>query len=260
MTHAERRPADHHPRQLALVGGPRRRAHHASAAHDADAVADGAHLAELVADEDDREALGDETPQRLEEGFDLVRHEHGGRLVEDEEAAIARERLDDLDALLLADRELGHDGVRTHGDAEALGGLQHRPAGRVEVEAHTGGAAQDDVLGHAHGLHEREVLRDHAYAGGDGVPWRADAHRAPVDADRAGIGTREPVEDAHERRLAGPVLAEQGVDLAARQREVDVIVGDEVAEALADAQQFGGQVALAADLGHLTVGRRATRG
>ena len=36
----------------------------------------------------------------------LLRREHGGRLVQDQNARVAVERLEDLDALLLADREL----------------------------------------------------------------------------------------------------------------------------------------------------------
>ena len=36
----------------------------------------------------------------------LLRREHGGRLVEDQDPRLAVERLQDLDPLLLADREL----------------------------------------------------------------------------------------------------------------------------------------------------------
>ena len=36
---------------------------------------------------------------------DLLRREHGGRLVEDQDAGVAVERLEDFDALLLADRQ-----------------------------------------------------------------------------------------------------------------------------------------------------------
>ena len=46
-----------------------------------------------------------EPAQRREQRLDLLRDEHRGRLVEDEHPAVAVERLQDLDALLLADRE-----------------------------------------------------------------------------------------------------------------------------------------------------------
>ena len=42
-------------------------------------------------------------------------------------------------------------------------------------------------------------------------------------------------QDVHQRGLAGAVLAEQREDLAAAQLEIDRVVGDERAEALADA-------------------------
>ena len=78
---------------------------------------------------------------------------------------------------------------------------------------------------------------------GDRMPTRL-----PVDQDLAGIGLRQPVGDAHDRGLAGPVLAEQRVDLAATDVEVDAVVGDEVPEPLADAAQLQGRRAV----GHAT--------
>ena len=86
----ERRTADHHPCQLALVGVARRAADEAPLAQDAHALRDRSHLAELVADEDDREAVADEAPQRREQRLDLLGDEHRGRLVEDEHAALTR--------------------------------------------------------------------------------------------------------------------------------------------------------------------------
>ena len=56
-----------------------------------------------------------------------------------------------------------------------------------------------------------------------------------VEQDLAVIGLGQPVEDVHERGLAGAVLAEQGVDLAGPDLEVDVVVGDDARIALGDA-------------------------
>ncbi len=232
---AEGRAADHHAGQLALVGVARCRAHHAAGTHDADTVADSTHLAQLVADEDDRQALGDEAAQCTEERLDLLWHEHGRGLIEDEHAAVARQGLDDLDALLLADREVLHDRIGAHGDAEAVGRLFDRSPRGGQVEAHAGGAAEDDVLGDAHRLHQAEVLGDHADAGRDGVARGVDPDGGAVDLDAAGVRAGEPVQDAHQRRLAGAVLAEQSVDLTPRQGEVHRVVGDQVAETLGDA-------------------------
>src|SRR5258706_15484746 len=57
----------------------------------------------------------------------------------------------------------------------------------------------------------------------------------PVDADLAGIGAVEAAEDLAERALAGTVLAEQGMDLARPDLEIDSIIGEDGAESLDDA-------------------------
>ena len=78
----------------------------------------------------------------LEELLRLLRREHRGRLVEHEDLGAAVERLQDLDALLLADRDpvdarVGVDGepvtLRQLGDAP-VGGARSRAA-RLHVAA-----------------------------------------------------------------------------------------------------------------------------
>ena len=70
-----------------------------------DGVGDLEHLVELVVDEDDRVALGLQLAQVAEQLLDLLGHQHGGRLVEDQDPGAAEEHLDDLDPLTLADLE-----------------------------------------------------------------------------------------------------------------------------------------------------------
>src|SRR3546814_19243550 len=72
-----------------------------------DAVGHRHDLVQLVRDEDDGEALLHHGLQGGEERLDLLRRKHGDRLVEDEEAGAAVERLQDLDALAIAPREVG---------------------------------------------------------------------------------------------------------------------------------------------------------
>ena len=45
----------------------------------------------------------------VEQVVDLLRHEYGGGLVEDEDAGAPVEHLHDLDSLAVADSELGHE-------------------------------------------------------------------------------------------------------------------------------------------------------
>ena len=89
-------------RRVLRVGGP----DDATVAQHGDAVGDLEHLAQLVRDEHDRLALVDEAADDAEELVDLARREHRGRLVEDEDVGLAEQRLQQLDALLLADRQV----------------------------------------------------------------------------------------------------------------------------------------------------------
>ena len=56
-------------------------------------------------------------------------------------------------------------------------------------------------------------------------------------------GREGAAQDLHQRALAGAVLAEQGVDLARAELEVDAVEGDGGAEALADARHATGRAA-----------------
>src|SRR5436305_824188 len=79
-------PPDHHPRQR-LLG--RRLALHGvdllAAPEHGDPVGDLEHFVQLVADEDDRGALGSEHAHDLEQLLRLLRREHRCRLVQDED-------------------------------------------------------------------------------------------------------------------------------------------------------------------------------
>src|SRR6266849_1372722 len=100
--------------------------------------------------------------------------------------------------------------------------------------------AQHDVLAHREHRDEHEVLVDHADAKPDGVAGAGDLCRCAVDEDLARVGVNEPVQDVHQRALAGPVLPHQSVDLALAHREVDVIVGDHPGPGLGDAAHLNG--------------------
>src|SRR5262249_15523312 len=66
------------------------------------------------------------------------------------------------------------------------------------------------------------------------------AHPRAGDEDLARIRGMDAVEDIHQRRLAGAVLADEAMDDAARERQRHVAIGEDRAEALADAAELGG--------------------
>ena len=87
-------------------------------------------LVELVGDEHDGQALALEAHQHAGQLGDALRGEHGGGLVQDQHLRAPPERLDDLDLLLLAERQRAGLGVRVELDAEHAGELGEPRRGR----------------------------------------------------------------------------------------------------------------------------------
>ena len=80
---------------------------HLAVAQDGGVMADRPHLLEPVADVEDRAAFRGEALQRDEQVVGLLRRQHRGRLVHDDELRLLQQAADDLDPLPLADREVG---------------------------------------------------------------------------------------------------------------------------------------------------------
>ncbi len=210
-----------------------------AATHHGDLVGDGEHLVELVGDEDEGVPLGLELAQVREQRVDLLRHQHGRRLVEDDDLRAAVEDLEDLDALALADAERLDQLVGVEVEAVALGDREDLGAGRVADAVQLLGT-QRDVLQHGQVVGQHEVLEDHADALVDRVGRRGEGDIGPVDADGAVVRLLHAVQDLHQRRLAGTVLTHEGVDGARADGDVDVVVGDHAREPLADAPELDG--------------------
>ena len=100
--------------------------------------------------------------------------------------------------------------------------------------------AEHHVFEHGERRHQHEVLVHHADAVADRLARGADPDRLAVDADLASVGFIEAVQNRHQCRFAGAVLADDAVDDSALDDEVDVVVGVNRAEALIDADEFDG--------------------
>jgi hypothetical protein len=98
--------------------------------------------------------------------------------------------------------------------------------------------ADKDVLGDAQRRRERQLLRNRDDPELESAAGRADRHGVAVDCDRAGIGRKCPVQDLHQRRLAGAIFAGKGVDLAWDQREVDACERLHAREGFRDTPHF----------------------
>ncbi len=127
----------------------------------------------------------------LDEAVDLLGRENRGGLVQDQDVGTTVERLQDLDALLHADRDVLDLGIGVDLEAVLLDDLADLLTCLFHVEdarrtAHF--AAEHDVLGHGEIVHEHEVLVDHADAMGDGVVGGVDDDGLAVEADLALVG------------------------------------------------------------------------
>ncbi len=78
----------------------------------------------------------------------------------------------------------------------------------------------------------------HADAGSDGVTRRMEHERFIIDQDITGGRRVQPIQDVHEGGLAGPVLSEQGNDLAGLHAQMNVVVGKHARELFGDSLEL----------------------
>jgi hypothetical protein len=217
--------------------------HHRAGAHHGHRIAQRHDLLELVRDQQDGRAAVAQAAQGVEQRLGLGRRQHRGRFVQDQDVRAAVQRLQNLQPLALAHRQVGHRGVQL--DLQA--GVMHQ---RFELRPHQGArlvqlpvrlGAQHHVVQRAERVDQHEVLVHHAHAACDGVAAALDLRRAAVDRDRAPVGLVEAVQDGHQRALARAVLAHDAVDGALGHHQVDRPVGLHRAEALVDAAHLDGR-------------------
>ena len=231
----------HHPLcQLGLAGALGWRfGHHLAVAQHHQPVRHTQHLGQLVADEDDGQPLRHHLAQGVEQGLALLRGEHGGGLVEDEDARAAVQRLEDFHPLALPHRQAAHAGVQRHLQAEA-GRHRLQPFGGLGAAAEglpQRLGAHEYVVQHGEVVGQGEVLVHHADARSQRRLGCARRQRLAEHLDLPAVGGVVAEQDGHQRGLARAVLAQQGQHLARMQRERNGVVGRERTEAFGDARQ-----------------------
>jgi hypothetical protein len=235
----------------------RQRGHEPAVAQHADAVGQRLDLREPVRHVEDRRAARAQPADEGQQALGLGRGQRARRLVEDQRARAGADRGRDLHELLLR----GAQRRERRGDVERRADLG-QPAARelvhgapVDEQSQWPAArpgAKPQVLGHREVGAEGELLVHHGHAGGARVGRRAQAQGPAVERERALVGRVDAGQDAPERRLAGPVLADERVALAALDRQAHRVERARAAEALAD----GGEL----DAGHAAILRRTPLG
>ena len=226
----------HQARDVVLAARPAR--DQPAVAQHADLVGQHGDLLQAMADVEHRDALLRQGAHRVEDRLQLLAREHRGRLVEDQHARLAHERARDLHQLLVGQREaLGRrvEVELAEPDPRQRGGGQAPLLGAVQPPAPAALLAEHHVVDHRHRGQHRQLLEDRGHAAGEGLPRIGEAHRAPVDQDLPRVRLHVPGEQPHERRLAGAVLAHEGVHAAGAADEVDAVERAHARERLAQA-------------------------
>ena len=222
--------ADHQRRQIVLVGLRRNpRAHHLAPPDDRDPVGDLEHLVQLVADEDDRVTLGGEASEDLEDLLGLLRRQHGGRLVEDEDPCLPVERLEDLHPLLPADRQRADLDIGVDVEPEPLAELDDPAIGLVPIEEDRVRhrlLAEEDVVGDRQHRDQHEVLVDHADPARDRVGRAADRDGLPSSGISPSSGAASPYRMFMSVDFPAP-FSPRSAWISPGRLEVDPVVGDD---------------------------------
>ena len=167
----------------------------------------------------------DQIADQAQDQTDLVVGQRRGRLVQQQHARAAADRLDDLDHLALIVGQVRDLAVGRDGDAVArqqFGGLRPHGAHPHHPErTHGRFVGEKDVLGHGLGRDQVDVLVDGDDAARQRIVGAAQAQGLAVQHQRAGVGRVEPGQHLGQGRLAGPILADEAMNLAGAHHEID---------------------------------------
>jgi len=203
-----------------------------------DAIREGEDFVEPVRDVDAGDAARAQVAEDGEEHLHFMLGERGGGFVEDEDARVLGQRLDDFDELLFAHAEPpdGRGGI--DGDAEAVEqrasvAVHARP---VDEPAAGRRGAEEDILGDGHLIDECELLIDDRDPGALGVGDAVKGRGLAVDEEFAlvtAVGV-QAAQELDQRGFARAVFPAERVDFAGAQVEGDVAQGDDAGEFLGD--------------------------
>ena len=210
---------------------------HLTAAHDGEALRNFKYLVELVADEQDGDALGLELQDDLKEGLDLLLRQRRGGLVHDDELGVEHQRAADGDHLLLRDGEGTDQAIQLHVKVDLgeglLGDLAHAllvhqlvARGQLGVER--------QVLHDRQVREDGEILIDDLNAHVDGFQRRDFGIGLSIKLDVAAIGLVHAADDLDDGRFSAAVFAGKAVHLAGLDFQRHVLQRLDSAERFAD--------------------------
>ena len=184
--------------------------------------------------------LRPQSAQNPEQVIGLLRREHAGRLVQDQNPCAAVERLQDLHSLLRTHGQRVHPRIGIDQQTVSLAepcqlgpGLAGSPRQQRTVFR-----PQHDVLEHGQSLDQHEMLVHHVHAKPQRISRARNDDLATFQKDAARIRRKKAGKDCHQRGFTGAILADDAVNAAAVDREVHRPVRVNRPEALVDAPQL----------------------
>ena len=201
-----------------------------------DAVAIVENLHHPVGNIDDRDALVHQLPHDVEQNLRFLFGQRGGRFVQDQDPAIEGERLGNLDQLLLGNRQAADQGggIDIAKPAQHIGRLFCQPGVIHQRRAADIGCRHENVFSNADVRAQRDFLMHEADAQPLRDCGRGNSHHLSVEADFAAVGPQNAIDDVHQGRLAGSILAGNGMHFALAQLEPDIPQGLNGSERLAE--------------------------
>jgi len=215
-------------------------AHAAAAAQNSHFVRELHHLAQLMGDHHDAQLPGIHHPTEDTQDFvGFGGREHGCWFIQDEDAGLEIELLEDLDLLLFTSRKVRYAAIEIHFEGSVSQEFRYTRAMLVPMnDCGEIGAGQRKVFGHCQRRNQREMLEHHSHAEAPCVPRRRHRKWLAADPNLTRVGTLESQQALHQGALAGPVFAHNGVECAGADRQRDIVHRPHRAENLGDAESF----------------------
>ena len=204
-------------------------------------IGDRLDLRHAVRDVEDREPLVAQLAQDAEHGVHVARGQRGGRLVQDQDLGVPRQRGRELDQLAARERQVARVFLRIDvlaADTGKQGLGAPALAAPVDEAPLSGGLRDEDVVRDREVGNERELLKDADDTLPHGLRRRGEADLLAGEPHGAGVGPDDAGRDLDERALARAVLAQHRVDGMAAAREVDVLQRVHAAIVLGDPVHF----------------------
>ena len=186
-------------------------------AQDDHPLADLGDFLKLMADEDEAHAGRQQAADDREEIFHFAMSQRGRRFVHDQQPRLVGERSCDCDELLLRNRQVTDRTPQVDSYADFLDDAPrfgHAPGAMGQPLAAMKLVRQPNVLCCREIGEQRKVLVDDLHSGFDPLDRRAVCPVGSIDKDAAGVRAFDAGDDLDQRRLAGPVLADESERLA----------------------------------------------